>query len=46
MLYLEEKTYEEIGEILGITKSNVGVKIIRIKNKLEKLIKAENYELR
>jgi RNA polymerase sigma factor (sigma-70 family) len=46
MLYLEEKSYQEIGEIMGITHSNVGVKLNRIKMKLEKIIKANNYELR
>jgi len=40
LLYLEEKTYEEIAGILGIGKSNVGVKINRIKGKLEKIIKS------
>jgi RNA polymerase sigma factor (sigma-70 family) len=44
MLYLEEKSYHEISEILGITQSNVGVKINRIKTKLEKIIKEANYE--
>jgi RNA polymerase sigma-70 factor (ECF subfamily) len=46
MLYLEEKNYQEISEITGITTSNVGVKLNRIKIKLEKIIKADNYELR
>ena len=46
MLYLEEKSYQEISEIMGITYSNVGVKLNRIKIKLEKIIKADNYELR
>ncbi|MCK5821979.1 MAG: RNA polymerase sigma factor [Bacteroidales bacterium] len=35
LLYLEEKTYEEIAEITGLSKSNVGVRILRIKKKLE-----------
>lgn|SRR5690606_5751127 len=39
MLYLEEKTYQEISEIIGITRTNVGVKLYRIKIKLEKIIK-------
>lgn len=39
MLYLEEKSYQEISDILGITNTNVGVKINRIKIKLEKIIK-------
>ena len=34
LLYLEEKPYEEIAEILGLTISNVGVKINRLKKKL------------
>lgn len=38
MLYLEEKSYEEISDIMGIKKSNVGVKLNRIKVKLEKII--------
>jgi RNA polymerase sigma factor (sigma-70 family) len=46
MLYLEEKSYQEISEIVGITLSNVGVKINRIKAKLEKIIKSDSYELR
>ncbi len=36
LLYLEEKSYEEIAEIIGITRTHVGVKITRIKKKLEK----------
>ena len=36
LLYLEERSYEEIGEILGISPSNVGTKLNRIKNKLRK----------
>lgn len=39
ILYLEEKSYQEISEIMGITHSNVGVKINRIKTKLESIIK-------
>lgn len=37
-LYLEEKSYEEIAEIIGITVNNVGVKINRIKSRLFKLL--------
>ncbi len=39
MLYLEEKSYEEIAQIIGLSLSNVGVRLNRIKIKLEKLIK-------
>ena len=37
LLWLEERDYEEIASIVGITKSNVAVKINRIKEKLRKL---------
>ncbi|MDB5246768.1 MAG: polymerase subunit sigma-70 [Segetibacter sp.] len=39
MLYLDDKSYDEISEIIGISNSNVGVRLNRIKNKLSKLIK-------
>jgi RNA polymerase sigma-70 factor (ECF subfamily) len=39
MLYLDEKTYDEISDIIGISSSNVGVRLNRIKTKLTKLIK-------
>jgi RNA polymerase sigma-70 factor (ECF subfamily) len=35
LLYLEERSHEEIAEILGITKTNVATKIGRIKLKLK-----------
>mgnify|MGYP000019861178 CR=1 FL=1 len=35
ILYLDEKGYKEIGEILGITETNVATKINRIKEKLK-----------
>ena len=39
LLYLEEKSYEEIAEILGISKTNVATKIGRIKIILKKEFK-------
>ena len=36
LLYLEGKSYKEIGEIIGITETNVATKISRIKIKLKK----------
>jgi RNA polymerase sigma factor (sigma-70 family) len=36
LLYLEEKSHDEISDILGISRSNVGTKIGRIKEKLKK----------
>ena len=38
LLYLEEKSYDEIAEILGISKSNVGVRISRAKESLKKTL--------
>mgnify|MGYP000864456309 FL=1 len=35
ILYLEEKSYSEISEILGITETNVATRISRIKDKLK-----------
>ncbi|MEJ7739515.1 MAG: sigma-70 family RNA polymerase sigma factor [Chitinophagaceae bacterium] len=39
MLYLDEKSYDEMSDIIGISVGNVGVRLNRIKNKLSKLIK-------
>jgi RNA polymerase sigma factor (sigma-70 family) len=38
LLYLEEKNYEEISEITGLTRTNVGVRLNRIKIKLSNTI--------
>jgi len=35
MLYLEDYSYQEIGEMMGITANNVAVKMSRIKTKLK-----------
>lgn len=37
MLWLDEKSYDEIAEVTGISKSNVGVRINRIKEKLRQM---------
>ena len=39
LLYLEDKPYDEIAEITGITANYVAVKMNRIKEKLKNLIK-------
>lgn len=39
LLYLEGYSYEEMAELLGISLSNTGVKISRIKKKLKELLK-------
>ena len=42
ILYLEEKKYVEIAEILGITETNVATRISRIKEKLKQKFSALN----
>lgn len=37
-LYLEELSYQQIAEITGINENYVGVKLNRIKNKIQKLL--------
>lgn len=37
LLWLDEKSYEEISAILQISKSNVSVKLVRIKEKLKQM---------
>ncbi|GAB3342562.1 RNA polymerase sigma factor [Larkinella ripae] len=39
-LYLDDRSYDDMAGIIGISKTNVGVKLNRIKAKLEKLINA------
>lgn len=43
LLYLEEKSYDEIAEIIGISKSNVGVRISRAKDLLKQNLKNISY---
>ena len=38
LLYLEDYNYKEISEIIGISESNTGVRISRIKNQLIKIL--------
>jgi RNA polymerase sigma factor (sigma-70 family) len=42
LLYLDEKSYIEIAEILGITETNVATKISRIKEKLKEKFSSLN----
>jgi len=39
MLYMEDRSYEDMEEILGISQGNLRVKMNRIKEKLSKLTK-------
>ena len=41
ILYLDNKSYDEIGHIIGISASNVGTKLSRIKEKLKEQISKE-----
>lgn len=38
LLYLEEKSYQEIADVLGTSANNVGVRISRIKERLRKML--------
>ena len=44
LLHLEEKQYDEIGEIIGLSTSHVGVKLLRIRKKLQDYLIQEGYE--
>jgi RNA polymerase sigma-70 factor (ECF subfamily) len=41
LLYLEDRGYAEIAEVLGISETNVATKLNRIKNKLRGQMTAE-----
>lgn len=38
LLYLEEKSYQEIADIIGTNSNNIGVRIKRIKERLKKIL--------
>ena len=38
LLYLEEKSYQEIADIIGTNANNIGVRIKRIKERLKKIL--------
>ncbi|MFT6270325.1 MAG: RNA polymerase sigma-70 factor (ECF subfamily) [Alphaproteobacteria bacterium] len=42
LLYLEETPYQEISDIIGTTPNNIGVRIARIKTRLNKILKLED----
>lgn len=43
MLYLEEKSHKEIAAIIGTNANNIGVRVIRIKNKLKRFLDGKIY---
>jgi RNA polymerase sigma-70 factor, ECF subfamily len=44
LLYLDELSYREMAEVLGISESNVGVKLNRAKKALSELMKGQSNE--
>jgi RNA polymerase sigma-70 factor (ECF subfamily) len=42
LLYLDEKSYSEIGGIIGTNPNNVGVRINRIKDRLRRILDAKD----
>lgn len=38
LLYLEEKSYQDIADIIGTNQNNIGVRIKRIKERLKKIL--------
>jgi RNA polymerase sigma-70 factor (ECF subfamily) len=43
LLYLERRTYEEIAEITGLSRVNISVRLVRIKEELRQLLLAKGY---
>jgi RNA polymerase sigma-70 factor (ECF subfamily) len=41
LLYLEQKSYKEMENIMGMKKNNIGIRISRIKDKLKKIFEYE-----
>lgn len=39
LLYLEEKSYQDIADIIGTSPNNIGVRIKRIKERLKRILK-------
>lgn len=42
LLYLEEKSYQEIADILDTNANNIGVRVTRIKERLKKILDGKN----
>ena len=46
LLSLDGLSYREMAEVLGLSESNVGVKLNRIKTQLTQTLKGNEHELR
>jgi len=44
LLKLEQKSYQEISDVTGISESNVSVRLVRIKQKLRTLLEEKGYK--
>jgi RNA polymerase sigma factor (sigma-70 family) len=42
LLFLDDLSYEEIASVTGLTKSNVSVRLVRIKKELENILRTKN----
>jgi RNA polymerase sigma-70 factor, ECF subfamily len=45
LLYLEDMSYEEIADVTSLSKSNVSVRLVRIKKELENYFRKQSKEL-
>ena len=41
LLYLDEKSHQEMSEILGLSTSNVATRLSRVRNRLKKMFEQE-----
>ena len=46
MLYLEDRSYQEMEDILGISQNNLRVKMNRVRDKLRKITQADTHGIR
>jgi RNA polymerase sigma-70 factor (ECF subfamily) len=44
LLHLEGKQYDEIAQIMGISQSNTGVRLMRIRKRLQSILIRKGYE--
>jgi RNA polymerase sigma-70 factor (ECF subfamily) len=44
LLQLEQKTYQEIADVTGLSEGNVSVRIVRIKQKLRTMLEECGYK--